>query len=59
MDAPAATLPPDPVALIRQIEPNRIRQRLRELDAERQALLILLRAALAASRSEREEVGRG
>ncbi len=44
MDA-IATPPPDPAALVRQLDPDIIRQRIDTLDRERQALLVLLRAA--------------
>lgn len=36
----------DPTALVRQLDPTAIRERLDNLDAERKALLVLLRAAL-------------
>ena len=35
----------DPVELVRQLDPNVIRNRLEELDRERDALLVLLRTA--------------
>jgi hypothetical protein len=59
MDTSIQSPPPDLIASIRLVEPNRIRDRLRALEAERQALLVLLRAALAVSRSDRKEAGRG
>jgi hypothetical protein len=43
MDAP--TPPLDPVELIRQLDPEQIRQRIKAIDAERAALLKLLRVA--------------
>jgi hypothetical protein len=58
MEAFVATAPTDPVALVRQIKPDHIRHRLRALEAERQALLVLLRAARAISRPEPEEARR-
>ena len=42
----------DPVVLIRQLDPDQIRQRLSEMERERQALLVLLRAAQASDRQE-------
>jgi hypothetical protein len=46
------TQPPpiDPVALVRQLDPVAIRTRLDDLDREREALLVLLRAAQRAHR---------
>jgi hypothetical protein len=38
-------LPNDPVALVRQLDAAAIRSRLEDLDRERAALLVLLRAA--------------
>jgi hypothetical protein len=52
---PSADLPPNPVALIRSIDPDRIRDRLDEMEAEREALLVLLRAAQAARRPSRRK----
>ncbi len=43
--------PADPVELIRQLNPEVIRNRMDELDRERAALLVLLRAAQRAQRS--------
>lgn len=40
-----STVPTDPVTLVRQLDPEAIRERLNTLDRERQALLVLLRAA--------------
>lgn len=51
MDAPA-TSPPDPVAIIRQIDAAVIRERLDAMERERQALLVLLRAANRARRPD-------
>jgi hypothetical protein len=42
-----ASLPTaDPIVLVRQLDPDVIRERLEALDRERDALLVLLRAAL-------------
>ena len=38
----------DPVAVVRGLDPAAIRQRLRDLDDQRAALVVLLRAALRA-----------
>ena len=35
----------DPVELVRQLDPDTIRTRLEQIDREREALLVLLRAA--------------
>jgi hypothetical protein len=51
MDAKHA-LSTDAAALIRRLDPDAIRERLDALDRERQALLVLLRAAMRA-RSDR------
>jgi ribosomal 50S subunit-associated protein YjgA (DUF615 family) len=45
-------LPTDPVALVRQLDPEAIRKRLAELDGEREALRVLLRAAQRARRDD-------
>jgi hypothetical protein len=45
MDA-TRPLPADPVELVRSLDAGAIRQRLDDLDRERSALLVLLRAAL-------------
>jgi hypothetical protein len=58
MDTLVTAAPADPVALVRQIDPDHIRHRLKALESERQALLVLLRAARAISRPEREEARR-
>lgn len=54
MDTPAATVPPDPVTLIRQLNPDTIRERLAGIERERHALLVLLRAAKAAHPTDRK-----
>jgi len=41
---------PDPAALVRQLDPDAIRDRLDEIDREREALKVLLLAALRARR---------
>jgi hypothetical protein len=56
MENPAAAPPPDPIALIRQLDPDGIRNRLAQMEQERQALLVLLRAALAARPAGRRGV---
>ena len=48
MDAASRTVPADPAELVRQLDPIAIRHRLDAIDRERQALLVLLRAALRA-----------
>jgi hypothetical protein len=48
METPPSTLP-DPVTLIRQLDPEKIRDRIATIDAERAALVKLLRVANAAS----------
>jgi hypothetical protein len=45
---PKHSLPADPVELVRQLDAEAIRHRLDNLDRERAALLVLLRAALRA-----------
>lgn len=52
-----ATHPPltDPVALVRQLDAGAIRKRLDDLDRERGALLVLLRAALRAGRDDHQK----
>jgi hypothetical protein len=42
----------DPVELVRQLDPDAIRERLGALDRERSALLVLLRAAQRMQRDE-------
>lgn len=54
MDVPPIPLT-DPVTLVRQLDPKLIRNRLDDLDREREALMVLLRAA---QRAHREEGGR-
>lgn len=44
MDA-TDTLPADPTALVSQLDPDSIRQRIDAIDRERKALFVLLRAA--------------
>jgi hypothetical protein len=51
MDA-MPSLPTDPVTLVRQLDADAIRNRLDDLDRERAALMVLLRAAQRAQRSE-------
>jgi hypothetical protein len=46
-----APAPYDPVALVRDLDAAAIRQRLNDLDRERSALLVLLRAAQRAQPS--------
>ena len=50
MDANISTI--DPVALVRSLDPKVISQRLDELDREREALRVLMRAALRAERAK-------
>ena len=54
----AATSPfTDPIAIVQQLDPEAIRKRIDALDGEREALLVLLRAAQRIRRkpaSERE-----
>jgi hypothetical protein len=49
-----STQPPctDPVALVRQLDAQAIRERLDDLDRERAALRVLLRAAQRAQREQ-------
>jgi hypothetical protein len=54
MDA-THTPPTDAAALVAQLDPDAIRQRLDALDRERSALLVLLRAAIRARSQRREE----
>ncbi len=49
-------LPNDPVALVRQLDAEAISNRIRDLDSERDALMVLLRAA---QRKRRDESARG
>ena len=42
----AATPKPDPIELVRTLDPDAIRDRLESLDDEREALRVLLRAAM-------------
>lgn len=55
MDTP--TPPFDPIQLVRQLDPVLIRQRLDDLDRERDALMVLLRAAQRAARPREEKGG--
>lgn len=48
----AKPLPTDPLALVRQLDAEAIRNRIDDLDRERQALLVLLRAAQRAERQQ-------
>jgi len=55
-----ATSPPtNAIELVRQLNPDEIRAHLAVVSGERKALLILLRAALAASRSKQTVEPRG
>jgi hypothetical protein len=54
----ALTLPDDPVTLVRRLDPAAIRRRLDDLEGERGALLVLLRAALRVRRDAPAEEGR-
>jgi hypothetical protein len=56
MDA-KLSIPDDPVQLVRQLDAEAIRDRLDDLDREREALLILLRAAQRAQRPDRKGAG--
>jgi hypothetical protein len=49
MDATQA-LPTDPLTLVRQLNAEAIRSRIEDLDREREALVVLLRAAQRAQR---------
>lgn len=52
----------DPVALLSALDPNTIRDRLAQIERDRRALLVLLRAACRLSprvTTEREDAGRG
>jgi hypothetical protein len=48
--------PTDPLTVVRSLDAKAIRKRIDDLDAERQALMVLLRAA---QRMEREELRKG
>jgi hypothetical protein len=56
MDA-ITTLPDDPVQLVRRLDAETIRNRIDDLDREREALMVLLRAAQRAQRPDRREAG--
>jgi hypothetical protein len=58
MNAPHA-LVSDPVELVRQLDADTIRERLGQLDRERQALMVLLRAALRTRRDDAAPAGAG
>jgi hypothetical protein len=45
MDTPALLIT-DSVELVRRLDPDELRKRIADLDEERQALVVLLRAAL-------------
>lgn len=51
MDA-TKSLPADPIMLVNQLDAEAIRNRIDDLDRERDALLVLLRAAQRAKRKE-------
>jgi hypothetical protein len=53
---PPRAHPADPVELVRQLDAEVIRGRLQELDRERSALLVLLRAAMRLRRADRKAV---
>jgi hypothetical protein len=57
MDKPAT--PISLCDLLRQLTPGALRNRLNELEAERKALLILLRSAAARERATRKGVSSG
>jgi hypothetical protein len=54
MDA-KQSIPDDPVELVRQLDAEAIRNRLDDLDREREALRVLLRVAQRAQRHDRKE----
>jgi hypothetical protein len=58
MDATASPTT-DPVELVRQLDADTIRARLDELDRERDALRVLLRAALRRRRDDQPPTGGG
>jgi hypothetical protein len=41
----------DPLALVERLDPETLRERIRELDRQRRALAVLLRAAVARERT--------
>jgi hypothetical protein len=55
----SALSPPDPLELVRRLDAEAIRSRLEDLDRERDALKVLLRAALRADRNVNALRGRG
>ena len=50
MEAPATISIRDPLAIVRQLDAEQIRNRIADLERERGALFVLLRAALTAER---------
>jgi hypothetical protein len=50
------TLPADPVAMVRRLDADAISERLHQMERERRALLVLLRAARAVRRAPRKAV---
>lgn len=50
--------PTDPLAVVRSLDAEAIRTRIDELDAERQALLVLLRAAQRIELAHAKAVGK-
>jgi hypothetical protein len=50
-------IPTDPIAIIQQLHSATIRERIESLDRERQALMVLLRAAQRMERDKREKEG--
>jgi hypothetical protein len=56
MNTPTRPLPPDPQALLAGLDADELARRIRHLDDERAALLILLRAARRRDRTKAEEV---
>jgi hypothetical protein len=51
MSTTPAQPPPDPIALVRDLTSDQVRARLDALDAERKALMSLLRSILARERA--------
>ena len=50
-------IPTDPLIVVRSLDAETIRKRIDELEAERQALLVLLRAALRMEQKNRRKGG--
>jgi hypothetical protein len=48
--------PTDPLTIVRDLDAEAIRQRIDELDAERQALMVLLRAAQRMERADQRKL---